>query len=270
MEAPPRVPARRRRWLWLLPLLLALLAALPFALDTPPGRALLVRQIPGIALESGLYFRVERIEGSLWNQATLIGITAHDRRGQFASIDRLELDWRPLKLLSNRFEARMVKAGTANITRWPDLLPSNDPRLLPKQDIAIAALSIGRLELAEGLAGKARALTANGRLDIATGRAQIAMLARMLDGSGGDTLDVLLDARPDDNQFKLAAKLQAPAGGLVATLAGLDAPLSISATGDGSWQRWDGRFAATMGNAATAIADLALVARDGFTWPEEI
>lgn len=254
----------KKRWLWLLPaLLLALLAALPFALDTPPGRALLARQIPGISLESGLYFRVQRIEGSLWSRATLIGVTAHDRKGQFASIDRLELDWQPLKLLGNRFEAREVKAGTARIARWPDLLPSKDPRLLPKQDIAIAALSIQRLELAEGLAGKARALTAGGRIDIETGRAQVALLARMLDGSGGDTLDLLLDAEPDADRFKLAAKLMAPAGGLVTTLAGMPGPLAITATGDGRWQRWDGKIAATMGSAKTALIDLALVARDG-------
>ncbi|MFZ4381617.1 MAG: translocation/assembly module TamB, partial [Sandarakinorhabdus sp.] len=244
--AAPRI---RKRWLWLLPaLLLALLAALPFALDTPPGRALLVRQIPGISLESGLYFRVQRIDGSLWSRATLIGITAHDPRGQFASIDRLDLDWQPLQLLQQRFVAREVRAGTARIARWPELLPTKDPRLLPEQDIAIKSLSIARLELAAGLAGKARALTAKGRIDIATGRAQVAMLARMLDGSGGDTLDLLLDAEPDADKFKLAARLNAPAGGLVTTLAGLKGPLAISASGDGRWQRWDGKIAATMGD----------------------
>ncbi|WP_439546543.1 translocation/assembly module TamB domain-containing protein [Sandarakinorhabdus sp.] len=254
----------KKRWLWLLPaLLLALLAALPFALDTPPGRALLARQIPGISLESGLYFRVQRIEGSLWTRATLIGVTAHDPRGQFASIDRLELDWQPLKLLGNRFEAREVTAGTARIARWPDLLPSKDPRLLPKQDIAIAALSIQRLELADGLAGKARTLTAGGRIDIETGRAKLALQARMLDGSGGDTLDLLLDAEPDADRFKLAAKLMAPAGGLVTTLAGLPGQIDITANGDGRWQRWDGKISASMGPATTALIDLALVARDG-------
>lgn len=264
-------PARRRRWpkgllyLVLLPLLvlLALLAALPFAIDTAPGRALLARQIPGIALESGLYFRVQRIEGSLWKKARLIGITAHDHKGQFATIDRLDLDWKPLQLLQNRFVASNVQANTARIARWPDLLPSNDPRLLPKQDIAIGAIAIRRLELAEGLAGKARALTANGRIDIATGRAKVALQARMLDGSGGDTLDLLLDAEPDADRFKLAGSLLAPAGGLVTTLAGLKQPLGIRASGDGSWRRWDGKIAATLGSAPAAVADLALVARDG-------
>lgn len=262
------VPHPRKRWLWLVPtlfltLLLALLAALPFALDTPPGRALLVRQIPGINLESGLYFRVQRIDGSLWNKATLIGITAHDPKGQFASIDRLELDWQPLQLLNKRFVARAVHAGTARIARWPELLPTKDPRLLPDQDIAIAALSIRRLELAEGLAGKARAATGRGRIDIATGRAQVALLARVLDGSGGDTLDLLLDAEPDRDRFKLAARLHAPAGGLVTTLAGLKGPLAISANGNGRWQRWDGRITATMGTSRTPMADLALMSRDG-------
>lgn len=263
-------PAPRRRWsgpvrLVLLPLLLVLglLIALPFAIDTGPGRALLARQIPGIALESGLYFRVERIEGSLWNKARLIGISAHDRKGQFGTIDRLDLDWQPLQLLQNRFAASRVAAGTARITRWPDLLPSKDPRLLPKQDIAIGVLSIGRLELAEGLAGKARALTADGRIDIATGRARVALKARMLDGSGGDRLDLLLDAEPDADRFRLAGTLQAPAGGLVTTLTGLGQPLTLKANGNGSWRRWDGRISATLGNGPIDVADLALVARDG-------
>lgn len=260
-------PLRRRRWPWVvlvvLLALLALIAALPFAIDTVPGRALLARQIPGIALESGLYFRVERIEGSLWNRARLIGITAHDRKGEFGRIDRLDLDWQPLQLLQNRFAASRVAAGTARITRWPDLLPAKDPRLLPKQDIAIGALSIARLELAEGLAGQARALTANGRIDIATGRARVAMQARMLDGSGGDRLDLLLDAEPDADRFRLAGTLLAPAGGLVTTLAGLQQNLAISASGDGSWRRWDGRIRGTLGGAQAALADLALRARDG-------
>ncbi|WP_353217004.1 translocation/assembly module TamB domain-containing protein, partial [Sandarakinorhabdus sp.] len=268
------------RGLWLLLALLALLAglsALPFALDTVTGRALLVQQMVGLRLESGLSLRVQRIDGSLWRRATLIGVAVHDHRGRFASIDRLVLDWRPLDVLQNRITVQEFTAGTVRISRWPDLLPTADPRLLPEQDIAIGSVSIGRLLLAEGLAGKARAITARGRANIAAGRALIDVQARTLPGSGGDTLNVQLDAEPERNRFKLAATLLAPAGGIFTTLAALPGPLTVTANGNGSWQRWDGRIAATLGaaagtlgeaagtpdKAAVTLADVAIAGRDG-------
>lgn len=238
---------------------LAAIAALPFALDTPAGRAWLVQQLPRLVLENGLSFRVARIEGSLWGSARLSGIAIHDARGRFATIDALALDWTPLALAYNQFEAASIDVPHARLERLPSLLPTRDPRLLPAQDIIIDRFHLGRLDIAAGIAGPARTLTARGKADIRAGRALVALAAEAL--GGGDALTLQLDAEPDRDRFALDARLNAPAGGLVTTLAGLEQPLTASATGKGRWRQWSGQMAAQLGSAT--LADLALTGTDG-------
>src|SRR5690606_16094262 len=56
-------------------------------------------------------------------------------------------------------------------------------------------------------------------------------------------------------------RLAAPANGLVAGLAGLDRPVAVTITGNGSWQQWRGRAGATLGGRP--LADLQIAASDG-------
>jgi len=262
-QLPPPFPARWPRWFAGVLLLLALLVAIPFAIDTPSGRAWLVRQLPGLELENGLSFRVSRIDGSLWRRATLVGVAVHDPEGRFATIDRLVLDWRPLALAYNQFDAREIGVRTARIIRLPTLRPTQDPRLLPEQDIIIDRFSIRRLELADGVAGPERALTGNGAADIRAGRAVVRLDARTLGDDGGDRLFLDLDAEPDRDRLALVARLRAPAGGVVTTLIGLDRDLELSTTGKGRWQHWDGTLIAGLGEQPRALADVVLAGRGG-------
>ncbi len=264
-ELPPPFPRRWRRWALALALLLAVLASIPLLIDTAPGRRLLAQNLPGLELENGLSFRVSRIDGSLWRQATLIGVSVHDQHGRFATIDRMLLDWQPLLLARNQFSARTIDARTVRLSRLPDLKPTRDPRLLPRQDINIDRLRIRRLELAEGVAGPQRAITADSQIIIRTGRAQVQLAARTLGGSGGDTLDLALDAEPDGDIFKLSARIDAPAGGVMTSLAGLNESFLIVAKGDGRWKIWNGALDISRleGAAVTSIANLELTARGG-------
>jgi translocation and assembly module TamB len=240
-------------------LVVAALAALPFALDTGPGRALVARNLPLLELQSGLSFRVRAINGSLWGQAELVGVELHDPAGRFAGIDRLALDWQPLDLFANRFAARRLAAGTIRIDRLPRLRPSSDPRLLPAIDIHIARLEAPRILLAAGVAGaRAHQASLSGRIDIATGRALVKVTAA---AGSADRLLIDLDARPDDDHFALAARLQAPRGGLVAGLTGIAAGLDITANGQGRWRAWNGRLSASSG--ANRLADAALTLTEG-------
>ena len=81
--------------------------------------------------------------------------------------------------------------------------------------------------------------------------------------AGGDRLKLKLDAVPDDNKLDIDARLTAPAGGVVATMAGLKAPLT--ATIDGKRQLEEpGRASwriATLGGGE--LANLNVTARDG-------
>ncbi len=240
--------------------LLALLASLPLLLDTGPGRAWLARQLPALQLESGLNVRVRAINGSLWGKAELAGVDVHDAAGRFARIDKLVVDWQPLALLSNRFAARRLAAGTISIDRLPRLRPTSDPRLLPDLDISIDRLDAPRIMLAAGVAGaRARQASLNGSIDIAAGRALVRVNAAA--SGSADRLIIDLDAEPDRDRFALSALLDAPAGGLVAGLSGMKTDLMAQARGRGRWQAWNGRLLARSGKAL--LADTALTLNDG-------
>lgn len=235
--------------------LLALLASLPLLLDTGPGRAWLARQLPALHLESGLNLAVAGIDGSLWGMARLRGVELRDATGRFARIDALDVDWQPLDLLSNRFAARSLAAGTIVIERFPRLAPSRDPRLLPEIDIRIDRLAAPRIMLAAGVAGaRARQASLNGRIAIAAGRALVRVNAAA--AGSADRLIIDLDAQPDRDRFALSALLDAPAGGLVAGLSGMKTDLMVQARGRGRWQAWNGRLLARSG--ANRLADAAL------------
>ena len=237
--------------------LLAVVAALPFAMDTAPGRAWATRLIADYQLANGLSLRVTRISGNLWGGATLEGVELHDKDGRFAQAPRVLLDWTPKALISNRFEAAELIIPVATLDRLPRLKPVSDPRILPDIDISIARFELGQLVVAKGIAGPQRLASATGRLDLRAGRVLIDLDAAV---AAGDALALHLDAEPDRDKFALNARLNAPAGGLVATLAGLNRPLQAKASGRGRWRDWTGTMAASLGTVP--LADLALAGRN--------
>ena len=238
--------------------LLVVLIALPFALDTQSGREWAARRLAGFSLANGISLHVTRISGNLWGRATLEGVELHDQDGRFARAPRVLLDWTPRALINNRFEAAELIIPDATLERLPHLKPVSDPRILPDIDIRISKLELGKLVVAKGVAGPERLLSAKSRLDLHAGRALVDLDAVV---SAGDTLALHLDAEPDRDKFALNAKLAAPAGGLVATLAGLKAPLVATATGRGRWRDWTGQLSASLGTAP--LADLALAGKAG-------
>ncbi|WP_156255199.1 translocation/assembly module TamB domain-containing protein [Sandarakinorhabdus oryzae] len=238
--------------------MLLVIVALPFALDSQTGRDWAARQIGSYRLANGISLHVARIEGSLWGTATLRGVELHDQDGRFAAAPAVALDWTPLALLSNRFEAAVLDIPAATLDRLPHLKPVADPRILPDIDIRIARARLGRLVIAPGIAGPRRELAASGRLDLHAGRALVDLDAK---ASAGDLLALHLDAEPDRDRFALEARLDAPKGGLVTNLVGLAQPLTATATGKGRWLLWQGQLQARLGPAP--LADLALAGNAG-------
>ena len=101
-------------------------------------------------------------------------------------------------------------------------------------------------------------------MHIADRRAQVTANIAALTGrsiAGGDRLALRLDAVPDADRLDIAATLQAPVGGVVATMARLTAPLDFSITGKGSWKNWQGRAIGVLGGQS--LADLTLSANSG-------
>lgn len=244
--------------------LILLLVLAVLGLNTDPGRRFVARQISGFELASGLRFEVGRLDGSLYDRLTIRDLRIHDARGVFAVVPEVALDWRPFSFINNHADIRTARIPFARVARLPELRPSEEPvdpnaPLLPNIDIDIGRLQVDRLVLDAPVSGERRVLSLNGRASIADGRAQLETQANEL--GRGDRLQLTLDAVPDANRLDINARVNAPANGLIASMAGLSAPMVATIDGRGSWAAWNGRAQATLGGQP--LANLALQARNG-------
>lgn len=268
--APVTPPRWRRiaRWAAIgLGGLLLLGAAILLGLDTGPGRRFLADRIGGYTTESGLNVRVTSIDGSLYGRMVLRGLQVRDTQGTFLSAPALAVDWRPFAYLHSRIDLRSVAAEEITLRRLPVLKPvPSDPNapIIPDIDLALGRLAVDRFIIEPPVTGRRHIVRIAGRAAIADRRAQIFADAAAVAApgvTGGDRLHLALDAVPDANRLQIDAKLDAPAGGLVDSFAGLGKPLAFALAGKGDWKAWDGRATGML--AGQPLADLALTARDG-------
>ncbi|MBA3577714.1 MAG: translocation/assembly module TamB domain-containing protein [Sphingomonas sp.] len=243
------------------------LAALFLAfLDTDPGRRFVVNQIESLEFENGMRIEIDRIDGSIYGEATLHGLTLSDPKGPFLQVPEARIDWQPFAYLRNHIDIRSLYAPEARLLRLPqfDVTGPSDAPLLPDIDIDVGQFKIDRLIIERPVTGERRVGSVEGAAKISGGRAQVRLNAMVIGGdgrAGGDRLALELEAVPEKNKLDLNAFVSAPAGGVLARMAGLDQPLAVRVTGKGDWAKWDGRLSADL--AGTPLARLALGARDG-------
>lgn len=231
-------------------------------LNTDPGRRFVVDQVNRFETASGLRLQVGRIEGSIYGRMVLRDVRVRDPKGVFATAPRIEVDWRPFAYLNNHIDLRALVAPRVTLARLPALRPvPSDPNAptLPNIDIDVGRLRVGQLILEPPVAGRRHIVAIDGTARIADRRAQVT--ANAVAASGGDRLRVVLDAVPDDNRLIVDARLRAPAGGVVAGLAGLTQPLALDIGGRGDWAAWNGSARAALGGKP--LANLAVAARNG-------
>ncbi|WP_315760339.1 translocation/assembly module TamB domain-containing protein [Sphingomonas sp. Y38-1Y] len=245
-----------------------LLLVVVLGLNTAPGRRFLVDRIGAFTTASGLNVKVGRIDGSIYGAMVLRDVRVSDPKGVFATSPQLAVDWRPFAFARNHVDVRSLTSPLVRVARLPELkeVPS-DPNapLLPDLDIDVNRLAIDRIDLAPPVAGKRYLAKIDGVVHIADRRAQLTANGATLTApgiAGGDRVTIALDAVPDADKFDLDLKLNAPATGLIGSMAGLKAPLFATIDGAGTWSRWQGRLAGTLGNAQ--LANLGITGRDGF------
>lgn len=249
--AMPPPPAhrgdRRRRWGkrlgWALAIVLTPLLLVSVFFASPIGKRFIADQIASVAPASGLRFSVGRIEGDIYRQAVLRSVVVSDPKGAFMTIPVVELDWRPLNWLWSGLDIREVTARRGRLTRLPELLPGDpDAPLLPDFDIRVDRLVVDDLVIAPGVATeRAERADLTARIDIRQGRALIDAKAQL---GAEDRIALLLDAEPDGDRFELSGEYRAPAGGVLAGLAGLEAGYAGRIVGDGTWAKWRGAMVA--------------------------
>jgi len=246
--------------------IIVLVAVLLFGLNTEPGKRFVANQIEGIAFENGMQIGIGAIEGSIYGKMVLRHVELRDPKGVFLTAPRLTVDWRPFAFIGSHVDIRALTSPLITLLRLPEFkdTPPSDQPLLPDLDIDIDTLRVDRFVADAPVSGTRRVATFAGNAHIADGRAQIDFGARTLAGAGSggdDRLKLKLDAVPEANRLALMLDLNAPADGVIAAIAGLDAPLGARLAGRGDWQRWDGRLTADYANAPLAGLDIA--ARNG-------
>jgi translocation and assembly module TamB len=259
--------ARARAWwrtalraIGMLLLGLALLAATAvWMLDTAPGHRLIIDRIAKIAPSSGLRIKVGRIEGSIWNRATIRDLRLYDTKGLFLEAPAVKLDWRPAAWVANKLSINSVASDLVMLDRLPRLkpAPSKGP-LLPGFDIHLGKLHVGHLRLAPAVSGQQRVARIDGSVDIRKGRAMIRLTA---DSNVHDRLRLSVDAEPDRNRFDIEGKVTGPAEGVIAGLIKVRRPIDGIITGKGRWSAWKGHALLDLG--ALKLADLQLTADHG-------
>ena len=268
------IVVRRRPWpvrvlLWLLVGLLGLVLLVGLILlgiNTDPGRRFVVNRITALEFQSGMKVGIGRIDGSIYGRSTIHDLTLSDTKGVFLTVPEARLDWRPFAYLSNHLDVRTLSAPTMTLARLPAFKasPPSDAPLLPDYDIDIDRLKVDRLILEAPVNGQRQTGSIDGAAHIADRRAQVALNGAVIGEkgqAGGDRIDLKLDAVPERNRFALGLALEGPANGMVATLAGVKAPVALRIDGNGDWTKWDGRLAANLDN--TPFARLILTARNG-------
>ena len=236
-------------------------------INTDPGRRFVANRIGGYTTASGLNIKVGRIDGSLYGQMVLSDVRVADPKGVFLTSPKLSVDWRPFAFASNHVDVRSLSTDLVTLARRPELKQTpSDPNapLLPDLDIDVNRLHVGRLVIARPVTGQTHMVRIDGAVHIADRRAQLVTDAAALKGAGiagGDRLHLKLDAVPEQNKLDVDLKLDAPVGGVVATMGGLKAPLTATVDGRGSWKVWQGRALATLGGGQ--LANVTVNARDG-------
>ncbi|KQN25989.1 hypothetical protein ASE86_07380 [Sphingomonas sp. Leaf33] len=236
-------------------------------INTQPGRRFVADRIAGYTLANGISVRVGRIDGSIYGDMRLRDVRVRDQKGVFLTLPELRVDWRPFAFARNHVDIRQLTSPLVSMSRLPVLKPvPSDPNapLLPDIDIDVNRLAIDRIDLAPAVSGTRRLAQVAGSVHIADRRAQVQLDGRTLTGpgiAGGDRVALNLDAVPDANRFDLKLNVQAPANGLVASMASLEAPLTLAIDGRGDWRRWTGRAVSTLGGGN--LADLRVEGRDG-------
>ncbi|WP_213980258.1 translocation/assembly module TamB domain-containing protein [Sphingomonas sp. dw_22] len=243
-----------------------LIAAAVIALNTDPGRRFVAQKISDLTLASGLNIRVGRIDGSLYGAMVLHDVQARDPKGVFATSREIALDWRPFSYLRNRIDIRNLASPEVRLMRLPELKSSGDPNapILPDINLDIARLAVARIDIDPAVDGQRHIARLSGSAHLSDGRARIVADAATIVApgvAGGDRLALRLDAVPDRDRLDIDLKLDAPAKGLVAGLARIDAPLTLNVDGKGNWKNWRGRAQGTLGGKE--LANLTILAQDG-------
>jgi len=240
------------------------------------GRGFLVSQLDGRRVGPLGAIRISGLDGDPLTDATIADLAFVDDDGVWLRARDARIEWSPFRLLRGSLEIAAVDIRIVEVLRRPRTTYEAERRPPADIDIALEAITIRELNLAQGVLGPAASFVVSGGV------------ARSRDASGSVRLDIATLAGPGDRieadgkwtaEGAVAGDLTAtgPANGaLAALLQSPDGePVTLSAALSGSLNDFAGEARLNFGGAiaadltATREGDsAALVARiDAGRWP---
>ncbi|MPY73592.1 MAG: hypothetical protein GEU87_04975 [Alphaproteobacteria bacterium] len=233
------------------------------------GRAWIAQEIGRLASTPGeVQVSVGRLDGDLFRQIALSGITASDAGGVWLTVRSVAVDWHPFDLLFGRLTLDRADIREATVHRLPETAASaKEPTLAERLDtlrslpaIRIARISVEDLTLGEPVLGEHAALRVAGRVESeAAAMVRGALSIRRVDGHAG-SLEAKGEYRASGDALTLDVTLAEPSGGLLARVLDIPdlPPLNAEAKGGGALSDWRGHAALSFERAASMRADLAI------------
>ncbi|MCA1444501.1 translocation/assembly module TamB, partial [Ensifer sp. IC4062] len=246
-------------------LLLLIIAFLGF---TTPGARVVAWAIEKYAATPDQIVRISEPSALLTGDFRAGSVTLFDGKGIYAEIRDLSVNWSPAELLSMRFDAHHISAGSIRVERTP--IPSTETREVRRSfalpvEVKIDAFDLKEVMIGKAIAGEDQFLTARGNANATNSSIALAFDAAERDRPEAHAVaDILFN--PAGNQLKLEAKVVEPKGGLLAQLLRLpgEPAVDITLTGEGPLSDWAGSGTASLdGNEILRLDGRHVQAADG-------
>ncbi|TFG89404.1 MAG: hypothetical protein E4H18_00175, partial [Hyphomicrobiales bacterium] len=239
--------------------------------QTEAGRAWIARTAAAALSTPGeIEVSIDRIEGRLPQEIRLSGLSIRDRAGRWLSASTVEVDWRPLALVSGKLDVTALRIADLEVARRPEAAerPAGDgPRRLPSLPlrVTIEQLSVEDVTLGTAVLGQPASFRIAGKAAAGDGdRLTSSLVMERTDGTIGRA-EVSAVYAPREDRLTLDVAVNEPAGGLIARA--LDLPelpaVAANLSGDGTLADWRGDVTASLGDLGSLAAHVALSRQDG-------
>ena len=217
---------------------------------TTPGARLVAWAIEKYAATPDQIVRIADPSALLTGKFTAGSITLFDGEGIYAEVRDVNLDWSPAALLSFRFEAAALSAGSIRVERLP--IPSTETKevrstfALPV-DVKIDAIDLKEIIIGKAIAGEDQFLTASGKVNATNESIALQLAAAQRDRPEARAVaDIVFN--PAGNELKLEATVDEPNNGVLAKLLRLpnEPSVNIKLTGEGPLSDWSGSATAAL------------------------
>jgi translocation and assembly module TamB len=251
---------------WTVGALALVIVAAFFALQTQPGKRLLIDGLNRVLAGPQSAIKIGAISGFVPFDFTVTRIEIDDATGPWLTIADASLRWSPSSLLRGRLQIDRLSAEAVDLLRQPAPsapTASSAGFSLPRAPVAVdlRALDIARLAISPEMAGGANAeASVRAHATLMRGVADAAIALARTDGQPGTAaLDVAYDQTADTLALKL--NVDEPTGILMDAATGRadHLPFKASLDGAGKLSGWTGKLVLSAGpyigaDAAVGIA----------------